>query len=157
LTVFRHEGIQVHDLSDVLWRAIGGAGYHDAGRAVPDEDDLVQILVFQNVDDVVDVDVEADSCGSEMAPFAEPRQCGREYKVSVLPEQRHHLLPEPAPMPGRVNQNERIWLHRLGSTGHARHRQNTHPASGGPEHVSTRRLRMRGHGHDNAAAGRRMS
>ena len=122
-----------------------------------DEDDVAQVFVLQHVADVVDVHVEADVSSGEMTPFAETGQRWSEHKVPMLAQKRHDFLPEPCSVPGRVYQNEDFRIHALRPTGHVHHGDQTCPPPGGPERVSTGRLRMRGHGRDNAVAGRLVS
>ena len=81
-----------------------------------------------------------------MTPFAETGQRRSEHEVPSLPQKRHDFLPEPRAVPGRMNQDEDFRIHTLRPAGHAHHGDETCPTSGGPERVSTGRLRMRGHG-----------
>jgi hypothetical protein len=137
LTVFRQKGIQVNDVSDLLWRAIRDACNDHTGRTVADKNDVPQILVLQHVDDVSDVHFEADLGASEMTPFAESSQRGSEHEVPSLLQQRHDFLPEPRAMPGRVNKDEDFRIHTLRLVGHAHHSDGACPISYAGEHVST--------------------
>jgi hypothetical protein len=78
-----------------------------------DENDVAEILVFQNVDDVSDVGLETDLRASEMAPLAESSQRGGGHKVPFVAQKRRDLLPEPGPVPCRVNEDERLRIHGL--------------------------------------------
>jgi hypothetical protein len=120
----------------VLGGAIGSARDDRPRRTVSDEDDLAQFLMLQDVDDVGDVDVEADLGASEMPAFAESGQRGCDDRVASLREKRRKLLPEPRAMPGRVNQDERFRIHSLHAEGYAHHSDDTCAAPGDPEHVA---------------------
>ena len=121
-----------------------------------DEYHVPEIFVLQDVDDVGHVGLETDFGASKVASLAESGErgsgdevLGGSRGVPSLAQERHDLLPEPGSVPCRVNEDERLRSHRLRLEAH-RCRE-TGRISGGPEHVPTRRLQMRGHGRDNAA------
>ena len=59
------------------------AGDDAAGVAVPDEDDVAQVLVAQEVDHVGDVDVEVGVGAGQMGAFPEAGQADRAHVVAV--------------------------------------------------------------------------
>src|SRR5262245_37114750 len=59
LTVLRNEGVEIDEVPDTVWNAIGDTRDHDAARAAAHQDDVAEILVPQMIDDVFDVGIEA--------------------------------------------------------------------------------------------------
>jgi hypothetical protein len=60
LAIRRGGGVQVDQLLEPFGDTVGDAGDHVAAVAVPDQDDVVEVLVEQHVDDILDVGVERD-------------------------------------------------------------------------------------------------
>jgi hypothetical protein len=77
---------------------------------VPDQNDIVQIVVEKKRLDVFDVGLEIDLGTEEMGTFPEPREGRRHDAVPEANESRHKLLPTPAAMPAAVHENKRRGL-----------------------------------------------
>ena len=60
LAVFRHERIEIDQVSEALRRAIGNACDHHPARAVPHQDDAAEVLIRQDIHDVLHMDIESD-------------------------------------------------------------------------------------------------
>src|SRR5262249_6012499 len=102
----RHEVIQLVDVGGPLRNLIDNAGDDHSAGAVPDQDDTAQILVLQEIDDVLDMNVEADVGASEMRALAEAGESGGINIVAAPTQQRGYFLPTPATKPGWMNQHE---------------------------------------------------
>jgi hypothetical protein len=72
LAVLGHEGIKIYQACDPLGQTIGDAGDHHPAGAVSDQDHTPQVLALQNLNDVLDMGLEADLGTSEVGAFAEP-------------------------------------------------------------------------------------
>src|SRR5215472_350254 len=107
LAVLRHEGVQIDDMSDQIRHSIGNTGDDHPAGAVTDQGDISQTLVLQEIDDVLDVGVEADFRASEMRAFAKAGERGGIDIVTPPTQQRGYLLPTPATKPSRMDQHER--------------------------------------------------
>ena len=88
LAVGRHEGVEVDELGDPLGHPVGDAGDDVAGRAVPDQQHAVEVLVAHEVDDVGDVRRHPDLRGRQVGPLAETGQGRRVDLVALRAQQR---------------------------------------------------------------------
>ena len=113
LTMLWHERVQIYDVGDAFGHPIGHAGDDRARGAVPEEHNVAEILILQHIDNVVDVHVESDLGASEMAAFAEPRQCRSDDVVTALPQERGDFPPAPRPVPRGMYQDEHSLFHVL--------------------------------------------
>ncbi len=60
LPVPRHEGVEIDQLRDALARAIGDAGRDHAAIAVAQQYDVADILIFDDVEDILDMGFKID-------------------------------------------------------------------------------------------------
>jgi len=106
LAIFRHESVEIDEAPNPFGHAVGDTCHHGATRAMPDQNRAPQVLVFYDIYDIQDVVVQADLRVRQMRSFTEPRQRGRVDLAPSRAQQRNDLLPAPATMPGRVNQDD---------------------------------------------------
>ena len=107
LTVRRCRGIEVHEATDALGRAIRDPGDHHAAVAVTDEDHVAQIVVVHDGDDVVDVGVEVDAGVQHVRAFAEAGQRRCVHVVPRVAQQPGDALVAPAAVRAAVDENVR--------------------------------------------------
>jgi len=91
-------------VGDPFGHVIGGASNHHAARAVADEDDVAQVLVFDDVGDVADMYFKSDFRPRQVRALAEPGQRRSEHLVPLRTQQRRELFPAPAAEPSRMDQ-----------------------------------------------------
>ncbi len=105
LSVFEHDGIEIHELTNALRYAIGRAGDRQSTKAVAHQNDIGQVLVFEDVDDVLDEYTEIDRGRKQMRTFAEPAEGGGQDLMPVIPQDPGDRFPAPSAVPGAVNEN----------------------------------------------------
>ena len=71
-----------------------------------DQDHVLEVLIFQNGDDVLDMRVEADLRAQQMRSFTEPGQRRRENLVPSGLQHSANALPAPTSVPRTVYENE---------------------------------------------------
>ena len=98
-------GVQVDELGDPLGDPVGHAGDHEAGVAVAQKDDVVQILELDEVDDVLYVRLEVHLGTGEVLPFAQAREGDGVDVVTVFSQAPGDGLPAPASQPRAADQN----------------------------------------------------
>src|SRR5688500_4298509 len=79
-----------------------------------DQAHVLEILPFEQVDDVGDVGVEGDVLAEKMRAVRKPGQRRREDLVTLGFEKVRDALPAPAAVPCAVNEHEGLACSRLG-------------------------------------------
>jgi hypothetical protein len=102
-------------LGDQFRHLIGNTGDDHPAGAIPDQDDTGQILVFQEIGDVLDMNVEADFGASEMRAVAKAGERGSINIVATRTQQRGHFFPTPATKPSWMNKHESPFVASLRS------------------------------------------
>ena len=97
LPVLGDEGVDVDQAGQALRHALGHPGDDGAPVAVPDQEDVLEVLVDEDVHDVLDVGVQPDRRRGEVDPLAEAGEAHPEHLVPGLLEQRGERPPLPGP------------------------------------------------------------
>ncbi len=143
LAVLRDEGVDVDAMRDALRDTVGHAGDHHAAVAVPDEDDVAELLEDEQVDDVLDVGVEPHVLGDQVAALAQPGERRPVGLVTAGTEPLGDVAPGPASTPGAVHQDVGPLPRRAGrlfgnGRGSQHHRHRQHREREGSLHRSER-------------------
>ena len=72
---------------------------------MPEESNSGEILVLQKIENVLDVSLEADVGTGQVGTLAQPGERRRMHLMALGLEERLHLPPTPASMPGWMNEN----------------------------------------------------
>lgn len=73
LTILQYDRIEVDELADTVAHVVGNAGDRIAAETVPNQDDVVEIFVFDQVGDVGNKQVEIDRLRDQVRTLAEAR------------------------------------------------------------------------------------
>ncbi len=60
LAVLRHQRVEIDEVREALRHPVGDAGHDHAAVALAGQDHIVQVLIAKQVDDVLDVGLQAD-------------------------------------------------------------------------------------------------
>src|SRR5436309_4724971 len=99
--------VQIHQLRQTAWDPVGDAGNDDPAAAVPDQHDVTETLVLDEIHDVGNVGLEVDLRAGQVRPFAQAGERDRIYIMPPVPQLTGNALPAPAPQPEPRNQNKR--------------------------------------------------
>src|SRR6516225_11316007 len=99
-----------------------------------DHQHVLEVLPFDDIDNVGDVRVEIDILAHEVRALADASQRRREHLVALLLEQVRHPPPAPAAMPCAVHEHESLALRGLRPGWRAAERRRAHADTGACEH-----------------------
>src|SRR5205823_5694333 len=103
--VARERGVEEGEAADPLGRERGDALGDRAAIAMADEQDTLEILVFEEVEDVGRVQLEVDIGAEQVVALAEAGQGGGEDDVAARAQVGQHTGPDPAAEPGTVDED----------------------------------------------------
>ena len=98
----------VHQTPDPIAHTIGDAGNRDAREGMADENDIIELLESDDAADVRDVRLQTHIGTGQVLTLAAARAGGCEHAVPLGFQQRPHVPPHPAAVPGAVDQDESV-------------------------------------------------
>jgi hypothetical protein len=98
--------IQVNIVRYALSECVRDARDHKASIAVANEDEVTQLLSFNNGEDIFHMGLQRNVLGEEMRAIPHSGEAWRENPVPASPENIGYTTPAPAPMPRTMHQDE---------------------------------------------------
>ena len=105
--MFRHEGIDVDQVSEAVARVLRDASDDHAAITVSDEHDILKIVALQQLDDVANVRVERHVLRERPGVRSKACQSGNQDRTSALLQPRRDQVPRGRALKGAVNKHDR--------------------------------------------------